>query len=128
VATLPQLRISDTLMQALDRAAAARGVGRPELIRNLLAAGLVEQAGASNGYPGSDPKPLESVVGPADLTETLILLADRARAGVVSAQVALLRHYQRTSNGSVTPSDPLAEVDEIARRRLQDQHDDGDAA
>ncbi len=125
---LPQLRISTAMLGRLDALADARGVKRPELVRTLL--------GSALGLAESDPDAVNDAGdypdGSADLSETLVLLSDRARHGVVSAQVALLRHHSQRSNGTTRPSDPLAELDEIAARRLREMAEaddpDGDGA
>jgi hypothetical protein len=94
-----QARVSNEVLEDLDRRAKLAGMGRSQLVRELLAG----------------PAP---VGGAASLGETLELLSARARAGVVSAQIALLRHLAVREHESepARVDDPLAEVDELARR------------
>jgi hypothetical protein len=128
-----QLRIPSEMMAAIDRAATNHGMHRPEYVRSLLAAALdlSEQPHASNGVgrPRVRAPTGEPASGSADLPETLLILSNRARAGHVAAALGLLRHHQRGSAGAV-PSDPLAEVDELAARRLAEpgRNGDGDGA
>ena len=99
--------MSEKALRDLDVEAARRGVTRSELARQTL----------------SLPKP---AAGEVTLPEVLALLGEKARAGSVGAQVALLRHLagqQQAASPPLAPArdgageDPLAEVDELARKR-----------
>jgi hypothetical protein len=111
--TLPQLRVSRPMFAGLDRAAAARGMSRPDFIRRVLAAAINTDSDPEAVAPA--PTVPEAA---ADLDETLVLLSARARQGVVGAQTALLRHLTATARRPTLASDPLSELDDLAQRRL----------
>lgn len=113
------------MMDRLDAAADARGVRRPELIRWLLGSALGLAESDPDAIDAGDHEPPD---GSADLSETLVLLSSRARAGVVSAQLGLLRHLTNHANPATPPADPLAEVDELARHNAAVHRRNGDAA
>ena len=74
-----QLRVSEGMMAAIDRAATNHGMHRPEYVRSLLAAALdlSEQPHASNGVgrPRVGTPADEPAAGSADLPETLLILS-----------------------------------------------------
>ena len=85
-------------VQDIDAEAARLGVTRSEVARRLLVG----------------PKLARGVV---DLDETLMLLSEQARSGVVSAQTALLRyHTQRREPQPAPEPDPF---DQAAERSLR---------
>jgi hypothetical protein len=107
-----QVRVSDQLMEDIDRTAASRGLGRSEFARGALAAALEGDAKSVTSSETVEP----AANGAATLSETVELLSAKARDGVVGAQVALLRHLT-AHDGTPAPDDPLAIVDRIAAER-----------
>jgi Ribbon-helix-helix protein, copG family len=120
---LVQVRVGDDVLAELDQLATEHECTRSEIVRRALAAYAAD--------------PVAPAAGSAvDLNETIVLLSDRARDGVVAAQTALLRHLaqrERANGGAPRPEDdPLFEVDQVAARRLrgmaEDPDDGGEAA
>lgn len=88
------VRVPEEVADRLDAVAAARGLSRSECVRSLLAAAT-------------------AVLEPATFHEALGLLSEKARAGSVPAQVALIRALARDIG-----RDPLQRRrDELATRR-----------
>jgi hypothetical protein len=87
------VRCSHSLLEHLDALAAARGVSRAACVRWLIAGAAIEPADV---IPGED--------------ELMMILAERARAGHVSA-VKLLLDRSRDR-------DPMAELERLLGRRV----------
>lgn len=118
VVAILQVRMSYDLLRAIDQAAAARGMSRSEFARNVLQMTLDGQVFVRHpDSPGTVPaEGTAAERRPPSVDETVELLAERARDGVVGAQVALLRHLT-THDNAPAPDDPLAIVNRIAAER-----------
>ena len=121
-----RVRVPDVLLVDIDERAAGLGVTRSELVRRLIVGNPTPEPGqpSSNGAINVAAVGNPTPGGAASLAETLELLSTKARAGVVTAQVALLRHLavrEPDETAGSPPDDPLAELDELARRRPPDQ-------
>ena len=97
------IRLTEQALQELDRAAVERGVSRSVLVRRRLTD--PETAGAA----------LE-MIAEMDAQELAQVVSLAARSG--SVQAMKLRDEQlRRGESSSSAADPLAELDELARRR-----------
>ncbi len=111
-----RVRVSDPTCAVVDELAAEHGTTRSEIVRRMI-----------DAYARDLDAP---PAGPPTLDEAVSLLAAQARNGIATSTVALVRHLVQHANGTVPPSDPLAELDELARRRVAEsgRNGDGDAA
>ena len=90
-------------MRELDLAAAAHGVTRSDVVRELLSA------------------PMRTVdAGPMDAAELAIVVSEAARLGNVPAMKLRLEMLRRADESAVRGGDPLREIDELAARRAAD--------
>ena len=95
-----QIRISDGALRELDLVASAKGLTRSDVVRGLLA----------------EPT---RCGGSMDAEELVRVVSESARAGSVQAMRLRDEMLRRAEADETVRGGPLAELDEIARRRAE---------